>query len=200
MRDTRKRAGRVNHIILWLILLAFLGVLLGGCSQEAALSTAAPAGGAAADFNLTSPAFANGETIPSGYTCDGGDISPPLQWSQPPPGTGSLALIADDPDAPVGTWVHWVIYDLPADLRSLPEAVPAGAELPQGGRHGQNSWKRTDYGGPCPPGGTHRYFFKLYALDSLLGLDAGATKAQLLKAMQGHILAQAELMGTYTHP
>jgi Raf kinase inhibitor-like YbhB/YbcL family protein len=196
---TRKRAIRVNRIFPWLTLLAFLGALLGGCSQEAALSTAAPTGGTTVDFNLTSPAFANGEAIPPQYTCDGRDISPPLQWSEPPPATGGLALIADDPDAPVGTWVHWVVYDLPPDLRSLPEAVPAGADLPQGGRHGQNSWKRTDYGGPCPPGGTHRYFFKLYALDSRLDLDAGATKAQLLKAMQGHVLAQAELMGTYTH-
>jgi Raf kinase inhibitor-like YbhB/YbcL family protein len=197
--DTRKRAIRINNLFPWLILLAFLGGLLGGCGQEAALSTVAPTGGAVVDFNLTSPAFASGEAIPSQYTCDGRDISPPLQWSEPPPGTGGLALIADDPDAPVGTWVHWVVYNLPPDLRSLPEAVPAGADLPQGGRHGQNSWKRTDYGGPCPPGGTHRYFFKLYALDSRLDLDAGATKAQLLKAMQGHVLAQAELMGTYTH-
>jgi Raf kinase inhibitor-like YbhB/YbcL family protein len=194
---TRKRVIRVNTRLPLLILLALLGGLLAGCARDAALTDVPPTGGAATDFNITSPAFANGGAIPSKYTCDGGDISPPLQWTGPPPGTASLALIADDPDAPAGTWVHWVVYNLPADLISLPEAVPAGAELPQGGLHGQNSWKRTDYGGPCPPGGTHRYFFKLYALDTLLELNSGATKAQVLKAMQGHVLAQAELMGTY---
>jgi len=149
-------------------------------------------------FILTSSAFAPGEPIPLRYTCDGDDVSPPLAWSDPPQGTQSFALIADDPDAPAGTWVHWVLYNLPAEARELPEAIPPDAELPDGSRHGNNSWRRPGYGGPCPPGGTHRYFFKLYALDTLLDLEAGASKDKLLQAMEGHILAQAELMGVYT--
>ena len=149
-------------------------------------------------FELTSTAFAPGEPIPPKYTCDGQDISPPLQWSDPPQGTQNLALICDDPDAPVGTWVHWVLYNLPAQARSLPEAVPSQAELSDGSRHGKNGWGRLDYGGPCPPSGTHRYFFKLYALDTVLDLEAGADKKQVLQAMEGHILAQAELMGVYS--
>jgi Raf kinase inhibitor-like YbhB/YbcL family protein len=149
-------------------------------------------------FELTSPVFAPGESIPTKYTCDGDDISPPLAWTDPPAGTQSFALICDDPDAPVGTWVHWVLYNLPADARSLPEAVPSGAELSGGGLHGENSWRRLGYGGPCPPSGTHRYFFKLYALDTVLDLDAGVDKKQVLRAMDGHVLAQAELMGVYS--
>ena len=151
-------------------------------------------------FELTSTAFAPGEPIPRKYTCDGEDISPPLQWSDPPQDTQSFALIADDPDAPVGTWVHWSLYNLPAETRALAEAVPSDADLPDGSRHGQNSWRRLGYGGPCPPTGTHRYFFKfkLYALDTALDLTAGASKEQLIQAMEGHILAQTELMGLYT--
>jgi len=149
-------------------------------------------------FELTSTAFAHGESIPRKYTCDGEDISPPLLWGDPPQGTQSFALIADDPDAPMGTWVHWVLYNLSAESRALPEAVPPDADLPDGSRHGQNSWGRLGYGGPCPPSGTHRYFFKLYALDRVLDLAAGASKEQLLQAMEGHILAQTELMGLYT--
>jgi Raf kinase inhibitor-like YbhB/YbcL family protein len=149
-------------------------------------------------FEMTSAAFAHEESIPVKYSCDGEDISPPLGWGDPPEGTRSLALICDDPDAPVGTWVHWVLYNLPVENRSLPEAVPPDAELADGSRHGQNSWRQLGYGGPCPPSGTHRYFFKLYALDTNLDLAAGANKAQLLEAMEGHILGQAELMGTYS--
>lgn len=145
-------------------------------------------------FELTSPAFDSGQPIPVRYTCDGEDISPPLHWSDPPQGTQSFTLIVDDPDAPVGVWDHWIIFNLPGDLEGLPE----NAAPPAASRDGQNSWGRTGYGGPCPPGGTHRYFFKLYALDTDLSLSAGATKAQLLKAMAGHILAQAELMGRYS--
>ena len=148
-------------------------------------------------LELTSTAFAPGKPIPRLYTCDGEDTSPPLQWGDPPQNTQSFALIADDPDAPVGTWVHWVLYNLPAEARALPEAIASDAELPDGSRHGKNSWRRPGYGGPCPPGGTHRYFFKLYALDTVLGLAAGATKKQLLQAMDGHILAQTEVMGVY---
>jgi Raf kinase inhibitor-like YbhB/YbcL family protein len=149
-------------------------------------------------FELTSTTFAPGEPIPRQYTCDGDDISPPLQWGDPHEGAQSFALICDDPDAPGGTWVHWVLYNLPAGTRGLPEAVLPDGDLPDGGRHGKNSWRRLGYGGPCPPSGTHRYYFKLYALDTVLDLDAGASKEQLLQAMEGHILAQAEVMGIYT--
>ena len=149
-------------------------------------------------LQLTSGAFSEGDPIPTKYTCDGNDVSPPLTWGDPPGGTASFALISDDPDAPVGTWVHWVLYNLPADVRSLPEGVPADAELPDGSRHGQNSWRRLGYGGPCPPGGTHRYFFKLYALDTTIELPSGANKEEVLKAMEGHILGQTELMGVYS--
>ncbi len=149
-------------------------------------------------FELTSTAFANGDPIPMKYTCDDRDISPPLQWKDPPEGTRTFALICDDPDAPVGTWVHWVLYDLPGSNLSLPEAVQSDADLPESGRHGQNSWGRSDYGGPCPPGGTHRYFFKLYALDTELELVAGASKEELLRVMEGHVLAEAETMGVYS--
>ena len=148
-------------------------------------------------FALTSTAFGPSAPIPRHYTCDGRNVSPPLQWHDPPSGTKSFALIMDDPDAPGGVWVHWVLYNLPPDARALPEAVPPDATRPDGSRQGLNSWPQLGYGGPCPPSGTHRYVFKLYALDTMLDLAAGANKAQLLKAMAGHILAQAELIGTY---
>lgn len=149
-------------------------------------------------LSLSSGAFQYGEKIPLKYTCDGEDISPPLEWNNVPQGTQSLALIADDPDAPVGTWVHWVLYNMPNETRALPEAVPPDANLADKSRHGKNSWGRLGYGGPCPPGGTHRYFFKLYALDAIIELSAGASKEQLLEAMKEHILAEAELMGSYS--
>ncbi|HEY43786.1 MAG TPA: YbhB/YbcL family Raf kinase inhibitor-like protein [Anaerolineae bacterium] len=149
-------------------------------------------------FVLSSPAFEEGAPIPRKYSCDGEDISPPLYWTDPTEDIMSFALISDDPDAPVGTWVHWVLYNLPADTRSLPEAFPSDLELPDGTKNGENSWRRLGYGGPCPPGGTHRYFFKLYALDTLLEMASGVTKDQLLQAMEGHIIAETELMGTYT--
>jgi Raf kinase inhibitor-like YbhB/YbcL family protein len=149
-------------------------------------------------FQLTSTAFGAGQPIPARYTCTGQDISPPLSWTDPPQGTRSLALILDDPDAPSGTFVHWVIFNLPPTSRALYESIsPKQTELPDGSRQGSSSSKRTGYGGPCPPSGTHRYFFRLYALDTMLDLPAGATKDQVLKAAQGHIVAQAELMGTY---
>ncbi len=150
-------------------------------------------------MTLGSTAFAHNGAIPKRYTCDGDDISPPLAWSGVPAGAKSLALIVDDPDAPDPaaprmTWVHWVLYDIPPTTTALPEAVKS---LPAGARSGLNDWKRTGYGGPCPPIGRHRYFHKLYALDTVLkGLDRPG-KAALEKAMQGHILAQAELVGTY---
>ena len=141
---------------------------------------------------LTSPSFNNGESIPTKYTCDSDDISPELDWFGIPEGTVSMALIMDDPDAPVGTWVHWVLFNLPMDLSGLREGMTGV------GLDGTNSWNRTGYGGPCPPSGTHRYFFKLYALDSYLDLESGADKKAVLAAMEGRILGQAELMGTYS--
>lgn len=146
---------------------------------------------------LTSSAFAEGQPIPAKYTCTGSgnekDISPPLTWSEPPAGTQSFALIMDDPDAP-GTWDHWILFNIPANLRSLPESMPVNSEFVGG----NNSWGKTGYGGPCPPRDTHRYFFKLYALDEMLAISPGANKGELEKAMVGHILAQGELMGTYS--
>lgn len=150
------------------------------------------------DIRLTSTAFTDGGTIPKKYTCDGADVSPPLAWDNVPEGTKSFALICDDPDAPMGTWVHWVLFNLPADTRNLPEAVPPDKELSNGARQGTNDFRKIGYGGPCPPSGTHRYYFKLYALDTLLDLPAGASKAQLLKAMEGHVLAEGQLMGRYS--
>ena len=150
-------------------------------------------------FELTSTSFTQGEPIPVKYSCDGEDISPPLAWGDPPEGTGSFALIMDDPDAPVGTWDHWIVFNLPAEVRELPENMPSGMKFGDvAATFGVNSWGRSDYGGPCPPGGTHRYFFKFYALDITLSLDESANKSQVLAAMEGHILAEAELMGTYS--
>jgi len=152
-------------------------------------------------FELASSAFAAGATIPTKHTCDGPDLSPPLSWSGAPAGTKSFALVCDDPDAPVGNWVHWVLYDLPAGTTQLPEGVAATATLPAGGRQGVNDFKRTGYGGPCPPRGKpHRYLFKLYALDAKLDLAPGATKRALLDALKGHTLGEAELMGRYQRP
>lgn len=148
-------------------------------------------------LTVTSFAFKEGEAIPAQYTCEGRDASPPLAWTDPPDGTKSFALISDDPDAPMKTWVHWVLYDLPASIRSLPQGMPVDAQLPDGSRQGVTDFGRTGYGGPCPPSGTHRYYFKLYALDTTLSLSAQATKAHVEAAMKGHVLAQAQLMGTY---
>ncbi len=149
-------------------------------------------------LKLTTTAFSAGGTVPKKFTCDGPDVSPALAWTDPPAGTQSFALIMDDPDAPVGIWVHWVLYDLPASARDLPEGVPKQEELSTAARQGRNDFRKIGYGGPCPPPGpAHRYFFKLYALDGKTNLKPGATKADLEKAMKGHILAQAELMGRY---
>jgi len=150
---------------------------------------------------LTSPAFADNGAIPKPHTCEGADISPPLNWSKAPQGTKTLALIVDDPDAPDPrapkmTWVHWVVHNIPADAESLPEGA-AERGMPAGAVQGLNDWRRTGYGGPCPPIGRHRYFHKLYAVDTVLsGLDH-PTKAQLLNALKGHVLADAQLVGTY---
>jgi len=157
-------------------------------------------------MKLESSAFSANGLIPPIHTCashkgsalaNPQDISPALIWDEPPAGTQSFALICDDPDAPGKTWVHWVLYDLPATTRELVESVPPTATLENGGIHGINDFCSLGYGGPCPPSGTHRYFFKLYALDRKLGLKPGATQAKLLTAMAGHILAETELMGRY---
>ncbi len=149
-------------------------------------------------LTLSSNSFHTGGQIPKKFTCDGADQSPALAWSDAPQGTRTFALIGDDPDAPAGTWVHWVIYDIPAQTHSLPEAVEKKDTLTGGGRQGLNDFHRVGYGGPCPPPGKpHRYFFKLYALDTELNLKAGATKKELEQAMRGHILAQCELIGQY---
>jgi Raf kinase inhibitor-like YbhB/YbcL family protein len=152
----------------------------------------------ASTMKLESAVFEANQTIPTKYTCDGEDVSPPLTWDDPPTGTQSLVLICDDPDAPRGTWVHWVVYNLPPDVRNLPEGIPSQPTLSNGGIQGTNDFRKLGYGGPCPPSGSHRYFFKLYALDTLLDLEPGATKAQIEQAMQSHILAGGELIGNYT--
>lgn len=149
-------------------------------------------------MKLTSTAFQEGATIPSQYTGDGQDLSPPLRWTGAPGAVKSLALICDDPDAPRGTWVHWVLWNLPADQDGLTEGVPSGPTLPSGARQGKNDFGNMGYGGPAPPPGKpHRYFFKLYALDSALDLAEASTKAQLEQAMKSHILASGQLMGKY---
>lgn len=148
-------------------------------------------------MSLQSSSFAQGQPIPQKYTCDGDDASPQLQWSNAPQGTKSFALITDDPDAPAGTWVHWVIFNIPADKHELTAGI-AKTAAPSAGEQGLNDFKKVGYGGPCPPPGTpHRYFFKLYALDTQLPAKQRATKKDVEAAMQGHALATAELMGTY---
>jgi len=149
------------------------------------------------ELKISSQAFQESGMIPRKHTCDGEDVSPPLAWTGVPDGAKTIALIADDPDAPMGTWVHWVLFNLPANVKELAGATPPDKELSSGAKQGKNDFRRIGYGGPCPPGGTHRYFFKLYALDITLNLAAGATKADLLKAMQGHVLAEGQLMGKY---
>lgn len=149
-------------------------------------------------FSLTSTAFKEGETIPKKYTCDGPDISPPLKWESVPVDTKSLALIVEDPDAPMGTWIHWVVYDIPPNVSEFAENVPSEKTLANGTAQGKNDFRKIGYGGPCPPSGTHRYFFKLYALDTKLNLPPGSTKLDLVKAMQRHVIAEGELMGKYS--
>ncbi len=181
---------------------SFLGWMMGiaggtiaGCSTpDPSQSVANSTGGKT--MKLESPVFQANGPIPAKYTCDGANISPPLLWSAPPTNTQSLALIVDDPDAPSKTFVHWVVYNLPSNLHELPEQVAAQSTI-SGGTQGRNDFGQLGYGGPCPPSGTHRYFFKLYALDRSLDLPQGATKAQLLQAMESHVLTTAELIGLY---
>jgi Raf kinase inhibitor-like YbhB/YbcL family protein len=166
-----------------------------GCTQP---SNKSPSGGSAMTIELSSAAFQPGEVIPKKYTGDGADQSPPLRWSEPPKGTQSYALICDDPDAPRGTWVHWVLFNLPAQMRELREGVQPTETLDDEAKQGKNDFGKIGYGGPAPPKGKpHRYFFKLYALDTTLELRAGASKAELEQAMKAHILAEGQLMGKY---
>ena len=184
--------------------ITLLSLLLGvtGCAtrpqvsgqNSAATSTSPTTGGS---IKLTSTAFKEGEPIPRQYTCNGVNVSPSLEWSGVPKSAKTVVIIADDPDAPAGAWVHWVLYNLPADNIGMVENLPATDELKAGGFQGKNDFGKIGYGGPCPPSGMHRYFFKIYALDSELPLKAGATKAEVEKAMEGHVVAQGQLMGTY---
>lgn len=149
-------------------------------------------------ISLSSLAFKEGERIPTKYTCEGQDVSPPLSWNQIPPKTQALALIMDDPDAPIGVFTHWVIFNLPPDSRGLAEAVPVEKQLPSGALQGKNDFGKIGCGGPCPPSGSpHHYRFTLYALDKRLDLTAGVSKKQALEAMEGHIIAQSQVIGIY---
>ena len=149
-------------------------------------------------ITVESSAFASLQSIPAQYTCNGQDISPPLMWKNIPENTKSFAIICDDPDAPGGMWVHWVCYDIPRSVDSIEENIPKTDSLPVGGKQGTTDFGRIGYGGPCPPSGVHRYFFKVYALDVMLGLPSGKTKKEIERAMKGHIVAQGELVGKYS--
>jgi Raf kinase inhibitor-like YbhB/YbcL family protein len=181
--------------LAWLLPLGAAALVACGCQGNQSLSKS---GVEPMKITVTSTAFQEGETIPKQYTKDSKDVSPPLKWDSAPDGTKSFALICDDPDAPRGTWVHWVLFNLPADTRSLEEGVPTSETLPNGARQGKNDFGDVGYGGPKPPPGKrHRYFFKLYALDAALDLQSGATKAQVEGKMKGHVIGDGQLMGKY---
>jgi Raf kinase inhibitor-like YbhB/YbcL family protein len=180
---------RMNYLTIFLIVLySFYGFAQTEKNQ----------GGKMVEIKLTSAAFREGDYIPKKYTCDGENVSPPLEWGGIPAETKSIALICDDPDAPMGTWVHWVIFNIPSSTNKLSEKIPSDKVLEDGATQGNNDFRKIGYGGPCPPDGTHRYFFKIYALDKRIELAPGATKAELLHEMNGHILAEGKLMGRYS--
>jgi hypothetical protein len=185
------KIARQKNRSTWLLLgIAAAGWIAGAASSSMAQEEST--------MKLTSVAWTDGQPIPIKHTCDGADVSPLLSWSGAPAGAQGFALICDDPDAPAGTWVHWVIYGLPATTTALPEKVATTETLPDGAKQGVNDFRRVGYGGPCPPpGAPHRYYFKLYALDAVVSLKPRATKSELLRAMAGHILAEARLMGIY---
>ena len=193
----------MRNVVLKLCLLALCSTLLLSCRSETQSNAnnvtppASPTPLKKAELKVTSKAFQEGGMIPKDYTCDGANVSPPLAWDSAPEGTKSFALIVDDPDAPGKTWVHWVVFNIPSSARELSERVAAGDAINGPGRQGTNDFKKSAYGGPCPPTGAHRYYFHLYALDTELSLDSSATKDQLLKAMEGHALAEGVLMGKY---
>jgi len=200
MAFTMRRASCLGIILCFVGVMALVAVFRSPMDRTAAYAER-KRGVTAMTLKITSPAFSHNEEIPSKYTCDGEDISPALEWSGPPEGTKSIALIVDDPDAPDPdapkmTWVHWVLYNIPPSATGLPQAAKS-QDLPEGTKEGLNDWQRTGYGGPCPPIGRHRYFHKLYALDAVLPDLGNPTKEDLQKAMEGHILARAELVGTY---
>ena len=175
--------------------LFIMAIALGASATTSAL---AQTGEKAMAFTISSSSFSNGGEIAKKFTCDGADVSPQLAWSEPPAGTKALALLVDDPDAPIGNWTHWVLWNLPVSARGLPEGVSKTAKLPDGSEQGKNDFPKTGYNGPCPPAGKpHRYYFKLFALDGKLEMKAGAGKPELEAAMKGHILGQAETMGRY---
>ncbi|MHC4159058.1 MAG: YbhB/YbcL family Raf kinase inhibitor-like protein [Planctomycetota bacterium] len=180
-----------------IVIQVMVTVLLFCSCEESGQADSGAVGDKKMEIKVTSSAFAEGSLIPPKYTCDGADISPPLQWDSAPEAARSIALISDDPDAPMGTWIHWVLFNLPPDTKELAENIPPDETLPNGAKQGTSDFGRIGYGGPCPPGGTHRYFFKIYALDTVIDLPAGAGKAQLIKAMEGHILGQGQLIGKY---
>ena len=189
----RKRCNILCRVAILLMVLCLVVVLSVGCEyRERPLKEGEMA------LTVSSSAFQEGDKIPAKYTCEGQDVSPSLAWSEPPAGTRSLVLIVDDPDAPGGVFTHWLLFNIPPDSRELPEAVPTQAELASGALQGKTDFGRTGYGGPCPPPGhPHRYQFTLYALDQPLDLERGASKKQLLSAMEGHILTQGQLTGIY---
>ena len=181
-----------------LTLMVLLAFVFAACGKTEKPLQKAEKGATEMAMVITSTAFTDGAAIPKKYTCDGQDASPPLAWTGVPAAAKSLALICDDPDAPMGTWVHWVLWGMAPSTPALPEGMPKDAELPGGMKQGLNSWPKTGYGGPCPPPGKpHRYFFKLYALNSDLNLPERSNKSALEEAMKGHVLAQAQIMGTY---
>jgi Raf kinase inhibitor-like YbhB/YbcL family protein len=172
-------------------------VIIGFCLLVVAHASGQTKGGQDMAIKVVSASFTEGGIIPKQYTCDGKDVSPSLSWSGVPEDAKSIALICDDPDAPGGTWVHWVLFNLPPKTDGLAEGVPSSKTLKNGAKHGANDFRKFGYGGPCPPSGTHRYYFKVYALDTMLDLDPGITKGDLVEAMKGHILAEGQLMGRY---
>lgn len=178
--------------LLFLMASFLVCALLFQCGKEG--KSQVSGGADVGSIKVTSTAFGDGAMIPKKYTCDAQNISPQIAWTGVPAGAKSIALICDDPDAPVGDWVHWVVYNMPVSTKELAEGVQS---LPAGSKSGTNDFRKPGYGGPCPPSGVHRYYFKIFALDAALPLAEGATKAQLLKAMDGHIVAQGELMGKY---
>lgn len=184
----------MNKKVLFLFMLAYLLLFL-QCKVQKSYQQE---GDNEMKIKITSSSFEEGGFIPKKYTCDSINISPPLEWADIPGETKSIALICDDPDAPMGTWVHWVLYNLPFNINKLPENIPAEKVLENGTTQGTNDFHKIGYGGPCPPEGMHRYYFKIYALDAELDVGVGLSKEELLKAMKGHVLAEGQLMGKYS--
>jgi Raf kinase inhibitor-like YbhB/YbcL family protein len=181
-----------------LLTMTALAITICGCERRNHPGHACEERSREMTISIGSSAFQETGTIPAKYTCDGNDVSPPLKWTAAPEGTKSIALTCDDPDAPMGTWVHWVMWNIPPSVQELPENVPPKPELPDGSRQGISDFGRPGYGGPCPPSGVHRYYFRICALDTVLDLPSSSRKADLLKAMKGHILAEGQLMGKYS--